>query len=382
VAKTAGVGDGTAAQLSSDERAAIRAYLQRSEVRLSTMHRVASALLSGAGLMVLLPAVERDAVVTVVRSLLTGRVDTVHVLLLVSVTASLALPFTALWLVLRDLSQFYFHANHLRSGGSESFTPRFTLTALRLPAGELTDENRRALDAARNDRSNVELLVPANEAARRRLDQRIDAYGLGGDGLRDDHARAAALFELAASRSRTLLDEVAKIEHGMTRHVLRTQVIVLRYVKALLALLTTALAMLALAAVVDHGQAVDGHAVGGGALVWLAAILAIWGPIVVFAVTAPVRWLNRLLRNEGADHTAIADDPELTLVEGVTSRLSLVGFLAAAIGMLVAFGGQDIQSRTVVIGAVVLVASLLALVGILWASSDGHPIRRMVSLHS
>ena len=45
--------------LDPDERAAIRAFLQRCEVRLSTVHRVATALLSGAGLMVLLPAIVR-----------------------------------------------------------------------------------------------------------------------------------------------------------------------------------------------------------------------------------------------------------------------------------------------------------------------------------
>jgi len=40
------------ATVSPDERAAMRAYLQRCEVRLSTVHRVATALLSGAGILV------------------------------------------------------------------------------------------------------------------------------------------------------------------------------------------------------------------------------------------------------------------------------------------------------------------------------------------
>ena len=99
--------------LSLDERAAVRAYLQRSEVRLSTMHRVASALLSGAGIMVLLPAVERDSVTTVLRALMSDGLEPINLVLVIGVTASLALPFTALWMVLRDLTQFYFHANHV-----------------------------------------------------------------------------------------------------------------------------------------------------------------------------------------------------------------------------------------------------------------------------
>ena len=77
--------DDESGDLSAEERSAVRAYLQRSEVRLSTMHRVASALLSGAGLMVLLPAVERDSVVSVVRALLTGRIDGVRILSLIHI---------------------------------------------------------------------------------------------------------------------------------------------------------------------------------------------------------------------------------------------------------------------------------------------------------
>jgi hypothetical protein len=192
------------ASLSLDERAAIRAYLQRSEVRLSTFHRVASALLSGAGLMVLLPAVERDSVVGVVSALLTGRMDAVHLLLVIGVAASLVLPCTALWLVLRDLTQFYFHANHLRHASGETFTPRFTLTGLRLPVDELSEAHRPALNTARTNPRNVELLVSPNDASRRRIDDRIAAYGgLGFEGdVLDDRARAVSLFELAPARPR------------------------------------------------------------------------------------------------------------------------------------------------------------------------------------
>ena len=60
---------------SNEERAAMRGFLQRCEVRLSTMHRVATALLSGAGILVLLPALERDAVLQVLRALLAGPVS-------------------------------------------------------------------------------------------------------------------------------------------------------------------------------------------------------------------------------------------------------------------------------------------------------------------
>ena len=217
--------------LTDDERGAIRGYLQRSEVRLSTMHRVASALPSGAGLMVLLPVVEHDAVVSVIRSLLTGSVDAVRLLLIVATVASLAVPFTALWLILRDLTQFYFHANHIDLDRGESFAPRFTLTALQLPSGELGAAAANGLRRRRGSPEAISLLVPVNDVARARIDRRIAAYGGLGyvpDGT--DETRALALLVLTGSRPRDLLDEVAKVEHGMAHHVLRTQTIVLRYV--------------------------------------------------------------------------------------------------------------------------------------------------------
>jgi hypothetical protein len=43
----------------------LRTYLQRAEVRLSTMHRIAGAFLGGAGLLLLLPAFLREALVQV-----------------------------------------------------------------------------------------------------------------------------------------------------------------------------------------------------------------------------------------------------------------------------------------------------------------------------
>lgn len=359
--------------LNPEERAAIRAYLQRSEVRLSTIHRVASALLSGAGLLVLLPAVARDSVVDVLRALLSGSVSPVDVLLVVAMGASLALPFTALLFLLRDLTQFYFHANHVKHAGGETFTPRFTLTALRLPRAELGPAASDALNTARGADRAVELLVPSNDAARARVDRRLAAYGLGGRVGRDTE-RAAALFELAASHPRDLLEEVAKVEHGMARHVLRIQTIVLRYVKALLALLSTAMAVFAAAAVVAGARELT-----IGDETWVAAILLAWAPVVIVAVTAPVRWLEGQLRSEGATHTAVSEDPELTRVEVVTVRLALVGFGAAAGAMGLCLGRSDLSAGGRAAAAAAATAALVAVAAALLSWAGPAVGRRLVS---
>ncbi len=231
----------------SDERAAMRAFLQRSEVRLSTMHRVATALLSGAGILVLLPALERDSVVQVLRTLLVGPISWSRGLLAVGVGTAVLLALGALWLLIVELTRFYFHSNHIRNDDGEFFTPRFTLTGIRLPSDELGSRTDQAFETMHGAPENVELLVAKNAIARQRIDRQLDAYpGLvQPDAAEPDRARAAALFELAASRRRTLAEEVAKVEYGIVRHAIRLQVIVLRYVKALLVIVATSLASFA-----------------------------------------------------------------------------------------------------------------------------------------
>jgi hypothetical protein len=323
--------------LAPDERAAIRAFLQRSEVRLSTVHRVATALLSGAGLMVLLPTIARDSIVTVVRSLLSDDLDLAHLCLIGAMVVLLLLPAVALWLVLRDLTLFYFHAQHVRHEGGEVFTPRFTLTAIRLPVDELGDAGREALDDARLTPGTVELLVPSNEFARSRIDRQLDVYGgLGRHALPGDVGRAAGLFELAASRDRALIEEVAKIEHGMARHILRLQVIVLRYVKALLAFLTTALAVFTASGVLAGVEQV-----GPVQELWLVCITGLWAPAIVAVVTSPVRWLDELLRAEGARRAAAARDPELTKVERIAVWIASSAWVLVAIALIAVLTRRD-----------------------------------------
>lgn len=310
--------------------------------------------------MVLLPAVERDVVASVFRALLTGPANGQRLLLVLGVAMSLLIPFVALWMLFRDLTQFYFHANHLRRGALEVFAPRFTLTALQMPADELSNESAQRLIEARRDASALELLVPANPAARKVIDARLATYSLDeAFGAATDLSRAAGLQEMAASRSRNLLEEVAKVEFGMTRHVLRTQSIVLRYVKALLALLSTALAAFAMAAIANGGPVREGKQA------WIACVLLIWAVFVVVAVRAPVAWLDRLLRSEGATRTALAADQELTQMETVSVRLAVCGFIAAFAALVWTVISEQLTPITRGVSVVVAIGTLVALVVLL-----------------
>ena len=342
-----------------EDRAALRAFLQRCEVRLSTIHRVATALLSGAGIMVLLPAVERDAVVTVLRSLLHGELSVSRGLLATAVVSSLALVVGLLWMVIRELTTFYFHSNHIRHGDVETFAPRFTLTSLRLPRDELHTDAEAEYDEIHLQRHNLDLIVPANPTARSRIDRQLAAYPAlaDSDGHRTDAERANALLELAGARRRDLLDEVTKIEYGMARHMLRIEVVVLRYVKALLVVVLTVLATLASAAAVT-----DATAVTAADQRWIAAVMALWAPCTIFVTTAPVRWIEDLLRAEGATRSTAGLDPEFSRAEDVASIVAIGTWALSVVALaLLTFGDHPMTTR----GNVGAVSTLVVSAGLI-----------------
>lgn len=130
-------------KFSADERNAMRAYLQRCEVRLSTMHRVAVGFLSGAGLLFLYPVFLKDGVLYLVRALLeyqpnlpatspvldTAGTVVLYLCLLYPFLLSLSLPALALILLLEDIVRFYF-VSHPPTFPEELFNPRFALTGV------------------------------------------------------------------------------------------------------------------------------------------------------------------------------------------------------------------------------------------------------------
>jgi hypothetical protein len=146
----------------------------------------------------------------------------------------------------------------------------------------------------------------------------------------------------------------------MARHVLRLRGLVLRYVKALLALLTTALAVYAGDAIVAGLGTDEGMTVPGSAA--LAAVVLVWAPVVVLAVTSPVRWIEKLMRDDGAPSTAVADDPDLTYVERVSLRIAAVGWIAAAVAMVVSVTDSATDNQARALGFAVLAGSSIAVI--------------------
>ena len=100
---------------------------------------------------------------------------------------------------------------------------------------------------------------------------------------------------------------------------------------------------------------------------WIAATMMLWAPLVAVLVTSPVRWLENLLRTEGAAHTAVHHDAELTQVERIAIRVAAVAWACAAAAMVDLLVRHDVSDQgrvaciaafavSVVVGALVLIA--------------------------
>jgi len=145
-------------KFTADERNAMRGYLQRSEVRLSTMHRVAVGFLSGAGLLFLLPVFLKDGVLGVINAILdyspalsngSGIGSTIgslviYLCLLYPFLLSLSIPAVALLLLLKDIVRFYF-VGHPPSFPEDLFNPRFVLTGVAFSPDESEEVKARVL---------------------------------------------------------------------------------------------------------------------------------------------------------------------------------------------------------------------------------------------
>lgn len=154
------------------ERNAMRAYLQRSEVRLSTMHRVAVGFISGAGLLFLLPVFVKDAILALMTVLINADIPipsaigengvwvvaALYLCLLYPFALSVTIPVWALALLIRDIIRFYFIA-HPPGFPEELFNPRFVLTGIAFSPDE-SEAVKRKIEMAQYGSDLIHFVVP------------------------------------------------------------------------------------------------------------------------------------------------------------------------------------------------------------------------------
>ncbi|HRE48117.1 MAG TPA: hypothetical protein PLD47_10360 [Aggregatilineales bacterium] len=326
------------------ERNAMRAYLQRSETRLSTMHRVAVGFLSGAGLLFLLPVFFKDAILTIIRELLdypatmppeiTSRglavVILLYATLLFPFVLTIGVPVIALVQLLRDIVRFYFTGQ--APGFPETyFNPCFSLTGVAFSPDESEVIKAKAM-MFQYGTDLTNFIVPFDEISAHYFDEVIDlpernvvprtrklpflvrqkVVHIDGERSFDDlhendpltvpqrfngstilpearHRnvkdidRFNAALGLAGFIERPLYQEVAKLEVSLVRHALNLRRLVLRYFQALLIFLWTMLVSFTMLLFLADKDMPN----------FLVFIIGygIWAIGTPFIVELPVRWL-------------------------------------------------------------------------------------------
>jgi hypothetical protein len=110
-------------RFNKDDRDAMRAYLARTEVRLSTMHRIALGFINGAGILLLFPIFFKDAITVIIHTFLISGLTNhfpemgqngewlsllLFICVLLPFVVSVVIPIYALYLLLKDILHFYF----------------------------------------------------------------------------------------------------------------------------------------------------------------------------------------------------------------------------------------------------------------------------------
>lgn len=375
-----------------ESRAAMRAFLQRCEVRLSTIHRVAQALLGGSALVLLLPLFIRDGFPKMAILLISSYDAQQHWIVIagiaIAATLSVLLPMVAVYLLVGDLLGFYFTSNTFGApeGGTaydnhvqdrSIFNPRFIIPGLGFNNDEVSEHTRMLLDEGRKDEWTRALLVPRSledEGWRDRFDTRT--FEISGqvapEGLAGDEDRLRQSFRLAGlNRDRTLAHDVARTEALLAKHVLSIRIAVLRYSKALLLMIVTMVAILAAAGIVEHALHADpssGRFTGGVPYRYLflvALVYVVWAPVAARSVTVPLRMIQRRTPGVGK-HRDVYLDQLLTQFESATVLVTLVGLLSAIAALVTAgymTGGTTGLTLGIVFGAIGALLWIIALIG-------------------
>lgn len=348
-------------QDTTDPRAAMRAFLQRAEVRLSTMHRVGGVFLNGAGLLVLFPVFFTSAIQRVVEHLkwqvmflLTAAhnlssFDSVAsaIPLLASLLAmcvSIGLPLYALFLLVRDIVSFYFTSHHYGFFNERWFHPRFILSGLAFSPDE-SPATKDAIFSRQREPSLIHFLLPFDMKRQKEQDAVIEAskgsiipstrrhelksyeawaasvspeaLTLGVDTLRRFHAQ----FGLAGVVDHDLVDQVAKIEVSLVRHALTLRRMVLRYFKAVILFMWTTIVSIGIGVLLPKLPELDGssaNANGWKISVWGMIVLCVgyvgWSIPMGKLVSMPVKWIHEY-GDHGSDEQNVDVDPHLTAFE-------------------------------------------------------------------
>lgn len=343
------------------ERNAMRGYLQRCEVRLSTLHRIGVSFISGAGLLLLIPVYFKDAIDTIISILLAqdlnqfqdldGPIIGISLTILLFVTLlyplflSLAIPLYGMYLLLKDIVHFYFTV-YTPDFPNTLSNPTFALTGVAFS----TDESERVKHEVMRYQympDHMSFMLPFSVEARREyFDQMIKNTGgeivpasrhfdylntlnVFPDEMSPETEQTILHFNaalgIARSVDRTLVQEVALTEMAITRSILYLRRLMLRYVKTLLMFIWTIVIAFVLLPLLKDGDFPHFILLAIGYMIWSVAAMPI--------LNVPIGWIYRF-RYGQLDPNQI--DSQLTLME-TTLRLPIrLAVASSMVGLVLA----------------------------------------------
>lgn len=302
--------------LTSDERAAMRAYLQRTEVRLSTLHRIAIAFISGAGLLILLPVFFKEEIVALIHIFL-ANVDTnlpiaaetervlkplLYLCLAYPFILSFSIPIYSLYLLIKDVVHFYYS---IYSPGypEDLITPSFAMTGITFAPDE-SERVKKMIWQSQYNATSINFAIPFSAEKRElyfdetihhterkilpssRLYEDLVAKGaLPTDADRLSVERLNTAFGLARTIDRPLVEEVARAELSVVRHILYLRRLVIRYVRTLLMFIWTAFLTFIMLPFVEDPRLPT--------FLMLAVGYALWSILVIPVARLPLGWIYR-----------------------------------------------------------------------------------------
>lgn len=344
--------------LTPDERNALRAFLQRCEVRLSTLHRIALSFIGGAGLLLLIPVFFKDVVADILATLLVnltnqfpqmgytgGGLLTAALIgaVLYPLMLSLVIPLYGVYLLLMDVVHFYFTI-YMPGSAQQVLNPTFSLSGLTFWSDEspdlkhqimhyqylphqmdymlpFSDERRATYFNPLIANTNGEI-IPAT----RKLETLTAAGILPADANLLDVQHFNAAFGIARSLDRTLIEDVATTEMTIARYVLYLRRLMLRYVKTLLMFIWTTVVSFMMLPFLHDDRFSPFLVLSLGYLVWSLAVVRL--------MRLPLTWIYRHRKGEEIDLRHV--DAQLTLLERRVTKYCQIAVPTAVIALLLA----------------------------------------------
>jgi hypothetical protein len=370
-------------QLTDNDKAALRTYLQRCEVRLSTMHRVVTAFVSGAALMVLIPVFFKDVIGALIQTLLNdfgnrfpafgvaGVPLTIVLYLLLAYVFGLSVfvPLRALYLLFKDILDFYITVSTPDTEEAVGLhNPAFALTGVAISPDEVSDEVRRDILRYQYRPNSIDFMLPFSDKRRQEyfqpiLDETryIDAQTqtpryriippereiavLQSQGVlmdtQEDYLRDVTYFNVALgvgrSYQRSLVREAAKTEMSLVRHGIYLRRLIFRYVATLMLFLWTLMVLFVMLAVLQTTPVQTLASPAAGELFVIAAGCFVWTLPLRYILHRPMQWIYRPLRSEDNQRPdAGSFDPQLNRLERALIPYHAVAVVASVAGLVAA----------------------------------------------